>query len=191
MGDQFSSFLKAIYCLYEEEYDYHRLHRRLAWRRTPVIDPWEYPHSKGNGEYYKTIPITWDEEGSIIHVTVSRRSSTEGVLPDGIPDPINIKFSRGVNDYQYTVDGRDLCYAIAKGYTEAIKKYGFQGYLRSTGLQYLGDSFEIEELLFVKAYALGAMESRNLNELWSNPNGWESADASSFEKEIELLLFDM
>ena len=89
------------------------------------------------------------------------------------------------------MDGRDLCYAIARGYTEAIKKYGFQGYLRSTGQQYLGDSFEIEELLFVKAYALDVMESRELSTAWEKPKSWRGAEKSSFEKEIELLLFDM
>jgi hypothetical protein len=84
-----------------------------------------------------------------------------------------------------------LCYAIAKGYTEALKKYGFQGYLRSTGMQYIGDTFEMEELLFVKAYALDAMESRELSTAWEEPKSWRGAEKSSFEKEIELLLFDM
>ena len=74
---------------------------------------------------------------------------------------------------------------------EAIKKYGFQGYLRSTGMQYLGDSFEMDEFLFVKAYALNAMQTRELIEIWSKPKSWMSADASSFNDEIELLLFDM
>ena len=32
MGDQFSSFLTALYCLYNEEYDYHQLHMR-QWKR--------------------------------------------------------------------------------------------------------------------------------------------------------------
>ena len=76
-------------------------------------------------------------------------------------------------------------------YTEALKKYGFQGYLPSTGQQYIGDTFEMDELLFVKAYALDAMESRVLQKAWEHPKGWWSADFSSFEQEIELLLFDM
>ena len=71
------------------------------------------------------------------------------------------------------------------------KKYAFQGYVRSSGSQYIGDYFEIEELLFVKAYALNAMEGRELTVAWKKPKGWMSAKSSSFEKELELLLFDM
>ena len=190
MGDQFSSFLTAVYCLYNEGCEYHNLHKR-QWNSRFGADPWEYPWQDGKDSYYKSIPITWDEEGRIINVTVSRRSLTEEVLPEGIPDPIKVEFSYRKKQYQYTVDGRDLCYAIARGCTEALKKYGFQGYLRSTGMQYLGDSFEMEELLFVKAYALNAMDVRELKEAWRKPKGWMRADASSFEKEIELLLFDM
>ena len=46
----------------------------------------------------------------------------------------------------------------------------------------------MEELLFVKAYALGAMEARELKEAWHNQKGWMNAESSSFEKEIELFL---
>jgi hypothetical protein len=116
---------------------------------------------------------------------------TEKVYSSSVFDPVKIEFDYCAGHYRYEVDGRELCYAVAKGYTEALKKYGFQGYLRSTGMQYLGDSIEMDELLFVKAYALDAMEVRELKEAWSKPNSWRGADASSFEKEIELLLFDM
>lgn len=190
MGDQFSSFLTAVYCLYNEGADFHRLHQR-QWSRRFGCDPWEYPCEKNGGCYYKSIPITWDEEGRVVNVTLSRRSKTDKVHSSGEPDPIKVVFDYRARHYQYEIDGRELCYAVAKGYTEALKKYGFQGYLRSTGMQYLGDSIEIDELLFVKAYALDAMEARELKEAWSRPNSWPSADASSFEKEIELLLFDM
>jgi hypothetical protein len=189
-GDQFSSFLTAVYCLYNEGYEYHYLHNR-QWKRRFGVEPWEYPWEDGKENYYKSIPIAWDEEGRIIEVTVSRRSVTEEVFRAGVPDPIKVEFNYSNKHYQYEVDGRELCYAIARGYTEAIKKYGFQGYLRSSGLQYIGDYFEIEELLFVKAYALDAMVVRELTEAWRKPRGWTSAKSSSFEKELKLLLFDM
>ena len=179
MGDQFSSFLKAVYCLYEEKEGEHRLHRRLSWGKASV------------GSNHHSIRLVWDEEGSMIHITLSRLSEIQEPCPKGTPDPIHIELLYWGGSYQYTVDGRELCYAIAKGYTEAIKKYGFQGYLRSSGFQYLGDSFEMEELLFVKAYALDAMEARERAEAWHHPNGWMRAESSSFEKEMELFLFDM
>ena len=48
-----------------------------------------------------------------------------------------------------------------------------------------------DKLLFIKAYALDALEIRSVTKLWKTPNNWESASASSLEKELELLLFDM
>lgn len=192
MGDQFSAFLTAVYCLYNEGPDYHRLHRRYCWRKEGIYREWEYPGWNGKDCFYKEIPVSWDEEGRIIDIILSRRSATEEIPPVGVPDPITIDIRyNSAKHHQYTIDGRDLCYAIARGYTEAIKKYGFQGYLRSTGMQYLGDHFIMDELLFVKAYALDAMEARGMKECWRAPKRWPHADASSFEKEMELFLFDM
>ena len=138
MGDQFSSFLTAVYCLYNEGYDYHQLHMR-QWKRRFGVE-FQLPNEENGNRYFKSIPILWDEEGSIIDITLSRTSAEKdyfAIVPDGVPDPISIAFSYHRGDFQYEVDGRDLCYAIARGYTEAIKKYGFQGYLRSTGMQYI------------------------------------------------------
>ena len=50
---------------------------------------------------------------------------------------------------------------------------------------------DINKLLFIKAYALNALEVRTVTKLWEDPNNCESAAASSLEKELELLLFDM
>ena len=98
----------------------------------------------------------------------------------------------GTMNVLYTVDGRELCYAIARGCTEAIKKYGFVGYRQSSGMQDPGDSFDVHELLFVKAYALNAMDIRERTVVWRQPDALHrTAEASSFEKELELLLFDM
>ena len=192
MGDQFSSFLTAVYCLYNEEYDFHQLHMRQWRRRFGCV--FEVPSEENGNRYFKSIPLVWDEEGRTAEVTLSRHCTEEeyfSVMPKGVPDPIDIEFNYKRGKFKYTVDGRDLCYAIARGYTEALKKYGFKGYLCSTGMQYIGDVFEMEELLFVKAYALGVMEARELKKEWEHPKGWMSADSSSFEKEMELFLFDM
>lgn len=160
MGDQFSSFLTAIYCLYNEGYDHHQLHMRQWSKRFGCV--FELPTEENGNRFFKSIPISWDEEGRIVDVTLSRSSSPEDIFaiaPKGHPDTVEVEFSYKKGNFKYTVDGRDLCYAVARGYTEALKKYGFQEYLRSTGMQYIGDVFEMEELLFVKAYALNAMET--------------------------------
>ena len=192
MGDQFSSFLTAVYCLYNEGYDYHQLHNR-QWKRRFGCE-FRTPNEENGNRYFKSIPVSWDEEGRIDNIILSRSSAEQdyfSIAPKGVADPIDIEITYKKGYFKYTVDGRDLCYAVAKGYTEAIKRYGFQGYLRSTGSQYLGDTFEIEEFLFVKAYALDAMETRELKTAWRHPKSWMGAEASSFYKEIELLLFDM
>ena len=49
----------------------------------------------------------------------------------------------------------------------------------------------MHELLFFKAYALDAMEVRNLTTVWEDEDHWHHADATPFNKELELLLFDM
>lgn len=191
MGDQFSSFLTAVYCLYNEGYDFHRLHFR---HNEKSCGKFQTPSSENGNCYFLSIPVCWDEEGRIVNVLISRRSSANeffSIKSKGVPDPIQLEFSYKKGNFKYTVDGRDLCYAVARGYTEALKKYGFQGYLRSTGNQFLGDNFIMDELLFVKAYALDAMDTRVLKIAWERPKSWMSADKSSFEDEIKLLLFDM
>ena len=109
-------------------------------------------------------------------------------------DPIEISItSTRSAPYTCTVDGRDLCYAVAKAYTEAIKKYGFYGYYSSTGgnCNGFGDVIDLHMILFIKAYALNAMEVRKLETVYKVTRGWEHAEGTPFDKEIELLLFDM
>ena len=66
---------------------------------------------------------------------------------------------------------------------EAIKEFGFYGYRYSTE----SEPIKIHQLLFLKAYALGNFEARDLMVVD------EELDCckSNFEKEMELLLFDM
>ncbi len=46
-------------------------------------------------------------------------------------------------------------------------------------------------ILFIKAYALDAMEVRELKTVWKGDQRWQKAVGTSLDKEIELLLFDM
>lgn len=103
---------------------------------------------------------------------------------------MEIKYRKGT--FTYKADGRDLCYAAAKAATDALKKYGFRGDQSSSGSECcLGDAFGINQLLFIKAYALNALSVRKLTEVRRKPNGLASAVASSFADETALLLFDM
>ncbi len=57
----------------------------------------------------------------------------------------------------------------------------------------VGDGFDIEEFLFVKAYALNALEVCEAKTEWANPNPNRLGEAKStnFRNELDLLLFDM
>ena len=192
MGNQFSSFVGAVYQLYTEKYDTHS-HNRGIDSKAKHICPQEDP-SLLNDEEKVMSHVCWDGEGVLFHITFTRKrifcgdrvSDEEDLIEIGIGNP---------DDHQdtYTVDGRDLCYAVAKAYTEAIKKYGFYGYYSSTGgnCNGFGDVIDIHMILFIKAYALGAMDARRLETVWKKENSWMRAEGTSFDKELELLLFDL
>lgn len=69
----------------------------------------------------------------------------------------------------------DFTYAVAKCFTECLKKYGINGYHLNTW----DDDISIRQLLVVKAFALGLLSKSN------------EAYNLNFEDEIQLLLMDM
>lgn len=177
----------AVYCLYSEGYDSHtNCKRSIAGYR----HDWE---KRGeNLVHTVTTQVEWDEEGRYSHITLVRRCMDwKAPVPDGC-DPITVELKYRGRSFQYTVEARQLCYAIAKAATQALKKYGFWGYHSSSGSgECFGDSINVEQLLFIKAYALNVLKVRELKPVWRNPRNWMGADGSSFEEELELLLFDM
>ena len=186
LGSQFSSFLTALYCLYEEEdlehWHYRRRNRNLKRERdTRTID----------GNYTASAELHWDSEGyGHASITLVRESPTLLPTPSEAPDPVTV-IIRQRKSKRYTVDGRDLCYAVAKAYTDAMKKYGFKGFYKSCAGYDPGDSIDVRELLFVKAYALDALDAIKTEKAWESPGGWAKADRSVIEKELQLLAFDM
>ena len=85
-------------------------------------------------------------------------------------------------NYTYKVRYKDFCYAVAKTCTEVLKSHGIYGYHHST----YEDDLNLQHLLFIKAVALDCLEIRTLTD-----NGDGFGESTSFEKELELLLFDM
>ena len=53
------------------------------------------------------------------------------------------------------------------------------------------EQLALNQMLFIKAYALGLPEVRNVEKLWAEPSGWKYGLATSLEAEIKLLLMDM
>ena len=68
--------------------------------------------------------------------------------------------------------------------TEVLKEYGFYGYRYST--EY--DNINLNHLIFIKAYALDCLEVRDFKNVIDKHT---STGKTDFNKEMELLLFDM
>ena len=167
-NEQFGEFVSALYTLFSEKnndvYDDHS-----EWhRRTYHCDSDNHIHSKSTA-------VEWDGEGPRMIIRMTKGIDSEY---------INIEFSDyGRKNKTYTVNSRDFCYAVAKACTEVIKEFGIYGYRFSTE----SEPISLHQLLFLKAYALGNTEARELIIVDSDL----CCCKSDFNKELELLLFDM
>ena len=168
---QFGAFVSAVYKLFIEDFD----DEQTEWGKP------EYLSDENHVIHTVVTKVSWDEEGTDIDIIFSRKV-TDGI--DYENDMLDIEI-RSYDDLlkKYTLKTKDFCYAVAKACTEVLKKYGFYGYRYSTEYDY----FILHQLLYIKCFALGNFEARELT-----PNR-ENAGAlqTSFEKEIELLMFDM
>ena len=169
MGDQFGAIVSALYTLFHEKEDMHE-----EWRSR------EHISDENHVIHRRVTKVEWDNEGDVIDIIMSRKGGIDIDYEDDLID-IEIKNYDEVLK-QYTVKTKDLCYAVAKACTEVLKEYGIYGYRYSTEQDY----FKLHQLLYIKSFALGNFEAR---ELTSEENDW--IKKTSFEKEIELLMFDM
>lgn len=191
MGYQFSGLVEAIYKLYSEGFDTHS----PSWNfREGAV--FSYPGEDSTlqkDEVRVKTSCSWDGEGIYYTVTFDRKCKHWNYPSDG-EDLVEVSITgTGIEPYVCTVDGHDLCYAVAKAWTEAIKTYGFYGYYLATGgnCNGLGDAIYPYMILFIKAYALNAMEARELKTVWHDDRDSREKEGTSFDREIELLLFDM
>ena len=170
IGDQFGAIISALYTLFHEKDDGHE-----EWRHR------EYLSDEKHVVHTVVTKVEWDNEGDVIEIIMSRKCEVD---IDYENDLINIEL-RNYDELlkKYTVKTKDLCYAVAKACTEVLKEYGFYGYRYSTEHDY----FKIHQLLYIKSFALSNFDARVLRS--KDKNEW--AERTSFEKEIELLLFDM
>ena len=169
MGEQFGAVISAVYTLFTEGYDGHS-----EWHDR------EYLSDENHLIHTIVTKVAWDSEGDNIDIIFSRRL-IETYNENDFTE-IEIK-SYESPIKKFTVNTKDLCYAIAKACTEVLKQYGFYGYRYST--EY--DTFNLHQLLYIKAFALSNFDARKLSPI--DESDW--AMCTSFEKEIELLLFDM
>ena len=170
MGFQFGAIVSALYSLFHEEDDFHS-----EWSARDCIS------DENHAIHTVKSMVDWDNEGKDVEIILSRKCKLDIDFESDLTD-IEIKNCDTILK-SYSVKTKDLCYAVAKACTEVLKKYGFYGYRYSTEYDY----FIIHQLLYIKSFALGNFEARKLAPHSEN----EEVMQTSFEKEIELLLFDM
>lgn len=170
MGEQFGAIISALYTLFHEEDDGHE-----EWHER------EYISDEKHIIHTAVTKVDWDNEGDVVEIILSRKYEYEIAYENDLTE-IEIKNYDTVLK-KYTVKTQDLCYAVAKACTEVLKEYGFYGYRYSTEQDY----FKLHQLLYIKSVALLNFEAREL----TSDDEAEWAKRTSFEKEMELLLFDM
>ncbi|MBE7034670.1 MAG: hypothetical protein E7402_00915 [Ruminococcaceae bacterium] len=170
VGVQFGAVVSALYTLFHEKDDGHE-----EWSAR------EYLSDEEHIIHATVTKVSWDNEGTDIDIILSRKCEVDIDYENDLTE-IEIKSYDDLLK-KYTVKTRDLCYAVAKACTEVLKEYGFYGYRYSTEYDY----FDIHQLLYIKSFALLNFEARELTPVNEN----EFAMGTSFEKEMELLLFDM
>ncbi len=193
VGGQFSLFIQALYGLYFEHGDNHK-----HFDREGTIVSYYLPENDSSlkeDEVAIQTEFQWDNEGEIVKFSFRRVSKIreDPFVKEQDPIFVTITDTEEEKTWSYTVEGRDLCYAAAKAYTEALKKYGFYGYVASTGSTCVecGDCVDLHMLLYLKARALGVKEPRKLAPANPNDKYWVGPSATDFSKELELLLFDL
>ena len=170
VGVQFGAVISALYKLFIEDVD----DENTTWGKH------EYLSDENHIIHTVVTRESWDNEGTDIDIIFSRKIADK---IDYENDMMSIEF-RCYEDVlrKYDVKTKDFCYAVAKACTEVLKKYGFYGYRHSTEYDY----FILYQLLYIKCFALGNFEARGLID---SDDGF--AKQTSFEKEMELLMFDM
>ena len=188
-SNQFSKLLELLYYLYPGQKDPKGSDEVDYWDGICELEKGHYEIIK-IVEHCEEFPATvvniphktelhWDEELSYSHWVFTREPTeeTDFVLQ------IDICIHRDEKKhYSYQVKYKDFCYAVAKTCTEVLKSHGIYGYHHST----YEDDINLRHLLFIKAVALDCLEVRELKD-----NGDGLGESTSFEKELELLLFDM
>ena len=194
-GDQFEELLRSLYYLHPKS-DHHEDVTNLIDTKVGIMDltPSGYKvieivddiSCNDNPLAYCDIPwkASFEWDGEITH-----SSWTLQRIPDLDTDFILTIDIRHIHEdgsnhlYHYEVPYKDFCYAAAKACTEMLKEYGFYGYHCSTYVQYMN----VRYLLFIKSIALDNFEVRELTHYKERGHG----ETSNFDKELELLLFDM
>ena len=179
LGYQPSALLEAtrIFHSHEISYDEGHSYSHIDIEKTEDVDSPE--------GIWDVVPMVvgfqWDEEPMLTTWTIIRDAKDIGKEDF----PLKIRIARTTDkvvNYEFTVQYRDLCYAVAKCYTELLKQYGFSGYYHGS----YGDDLNIRQLLEIKGYALGLTSN-----LYAEDETKSYRLQLTPDEELELLKMDM
>lgn len=192
LGNQFEDLLHILYHMHPDnkdpenalhmiDYKYGIIDAASENRRVVKIVDEDYDMKPGT--VFIDIPwrakLLWDEEGAESRWRLERApdQNTKFMLK------LHIEHQRDeLRIFDYEVPYQDLCYAVARAYTQVLKEYGFFGYHCSIYTQ----DIEVRYLLFLKAVALNRFEAWTTRQMEKG-----CGEASDLQWELELLQFDM
>ena len=165
LGDGFWALVESLYALYP-----HQIHDELEERRLTEFGYISLP---------KAAEFFWDHEGWGVRWKLTKESGQERDFN------LTVDLEETDDDHKtfhYTVKYSDFCYAVGKAITEAVKKHGFGGFHTSVW----ESDVNVRHLCFLKACGMGKPDA-----LKPSMAAKTGEAVSSFEDEIELLMFDM
>ncbi len=166
-----TSLLEAAYFFFDYDNQHEKFFIETEEYEGPFID------NDGNewGGVPEKVRFVWDEEPSTYEWNINFDMHYFN-KPDAM---LNIIVKRSsdseIKTYKTNIWLSDFAYAVAKCFTECLKKYGINTYHFYTW----DDDINIRQLLVVKAFALGLLSKGN--EVFN----------LNFEDELKLLQLDM
>ena len=165
LGDGFGGMVASLYALYPNQ-NYRGREEGFLVEEGDLCKP-------------SQAKFIWDEEGQIVEWTLTYQSESQLEIHVEEKDDCSHEL---IATHDYTVSYSDMCYAIGKALTEAMKVHGFTGFYESVW----ESDINVRQLCFLKACGLGQPDFFKPK---SGPNS--DNDVTSFKDEVELLLFDM
>lgn len=178
LGNQPSALIEAVQVFHSHEDGYDGLLNVEVDREDNL------PDMEGNcwDDAPVNVSFEWEEEPRRDSWKISLVKKELGRADFPLDISISIRDGDETQIYNFEVMFRVLCYAVAKCFTDALKKFGFDGY--HYGSYY--DDINIRQLLVIKAYALGLLNNHVARE--GKP---EFRYDFTYEEELQLLMMDM
>ena len=149
IGDSMHDLIERVYYLYpdwlHDSYDYRIMEYYDEVEAVSTVDG--VTEKRVWSDVPKKAEMIWDGEGSSIKWILERPATIESEFDVTITLEVS---QEDESTHTYHVKYKDLCYAVAKGVTEVLVRYGLIGYYESTWME----DINIRHFLHIKEIAL-------------------------------------